>query len=78
MMNFFICCFVLCTIMLTLGCADTERPNAIMASDETETPVITTEQQNQDLTEEERGKKVIEASGKVSPTQGRRSRGSVR
>ena len=46
--------------MLTLGCADTERPNAIMASDETETPVITTEQQNQDLTEEERGKKVIE------------------
>ena len=46
--------------MITLGCTDTERPNAIGTSDETETAVITTEQRNQDLTEEERRKKVIE------------------
>ena len=46
--------------MITLGCTDTEHPNAIGASDEMETAGITTEQRNRDLTEEERGKKVIE------------------
>ena len=59
-MNFFIYCFILCVITLTLGCTDTERPDAIGALDETETAVITTEQRNQNLTEEERGRKVIE------------------
>ena len=53
-------CFILCAILLALGCADTENPNPVEASEETETGGMTTEQQNQDLTEEERGKKVIE------------------
>ena len=59
-MRFVIYPFILCGIILTLGCTDTERPGVVAASDATETEVLTTEKLNQDLTEEERGTKVIE------------------
>lgn len=60
-MRFAIYPFILCGILLTLGCTDTERPDTVGASsDQTETEAITTQRRNQDVTEEERGKKVIE------------------
>lgn len=55
-MRFAIYIHILCGLILTLGCTDTENP----VVDVPEAEAITTEMRIQDLTEEERGKKVIE------------------